>query len=96
MPRVTKASSLSTQELLSRCFPSGDGPAPDKCTLMDMGAGYGGTARVAAKEFGCKVYARVSFNVYATVFVPTDPVNISMETVAFVQQFRRYVLESMG
>ncbi|CAN0442383.1 unnamed protein product, partial [Laminaria digitata] len=55
VPRITKASSLCTHELLSRCFPSGKGPAPDKCTLMDLGSGYGGTARVAAKELGCKV-----------------------------------------
>ena len=57
VPRITKASSLCTQELLTRCFPIGEGPAPDKCTLMDLGSGYGGTARVAAKELGCKVRA---------------------------------------
>lgn len=55
VPKITKASCLSTQELLARCFPAGKGPAPDKCTLMDLGSGYGGTARVAAKEHGCKV-----------------------------------------
>ena len=59
VPRITKASSLSTEELLSRCFPRGGSPAPDTCTLLDMGAGYGGTARVAAKEFGCKVHGGV-------------------------------------
>ena len=57
--RINKASSLSTEELLSRCFPGGGDLALDTCTIMDMGAGYGGTARVAAKEFGCKVYGGV-------------------------------------
>ncbi|CAM9353219.1 unnamed protein product, partial [Laminaria digitata] len=54
--RIAKASSISTQELLSLCFPAGDGSlAPEKCVLVDMGAGFGGTARVAAKEYGCDV-----------------------------------------
>ena len=62
VPRIHRADILATKELLSRCFPGGSGgcPAPDKCTLMDMGAGYGGTARVAVKEFGCEVHDRVS------------------------------------
>lgn len=55
VPRIAKASSVTTQELLSRFFPSDSGFVPDKCTIMDMGAGFGGTARVAAKELGCKV-----------------------------------------
>ena len=55
VPKITKASSICTRELLARCFPSGNGPAPDTCTLLDLGSGYGGTARAAAKEFGCKV-----------------------------------------
>ncbi|CAM9322755.1 unnamed protein product, partial [Scytosiphon promiscuus] len=53
--RITKASSLCTEELLSRCFPTGATPAPSECTMLDMGSGYGGTARVAAKTLGCKV-----------------------------------------
>ena len=61
VPMVAKANTLATQELLSRCFPGRDGDtAPDKSTIMDMGAGYGGTARIAAKEFGCKVLGGVS------------------------------------
>ena len=55
VPKISKASSIATQELLSRFFPSGSGFVPNKCTVMDMGAGFGGTARVAAKELGCKV-----------------------------------------
>ena len=53
--KIMKASSLCTEELLARCFPTGEGPPPDKSTLMDLGSGCGGTARVAAKEFGCTV-----------------------------------------
>lgn len=53
--KISKASSIATQELLSRFFPSDSGFVPNKCTVMDMGAGFGGTARVAAKELGCKV-----------------------------------------
>ncbi|CAM9342480.1 unnamed protein product, partial [Hapterophycus canaliculatus] len=56
--RITKASSLCTEEVLSRCFPAGDGgasPTPSECTMLDMGSGYGGTARVAATKLGCKV-----------------------------------------
>ncbi|CAM9665166.1 unnamed protein product, partial [Ectocarpus sp. 12 AP-2014] len=62
--RITKASSLGTEELLSRCFPagattttttSGEGTLPASgCTMVDMGSGYGGTARVAARTLGCK------------------------------------------
>lgn len=55
VPRISKACSISTRELLSRFFPSDSDFVPEKCTVMDMGAGFGGTARVAAKEFGCKV-----------------------------------------
>lgn len=60
--RIAKASSINTQELLSLCFPSGgDGSlAPDKCTLVDMGSGLGGTARVAAKEYGCDVRGMIN------------------------------------
>eukprot|EP00903_Cladosiphon_okamuranus_P013609 g12674.t1 len=54
VPRITKASSLTTDALLSRCFPEGSPPASES-TMMDMGSGYGGTARVAAKTLGCKV-----------------------------------------
>eukprot|EP00752_Nemacystus_decipiens_P001516 g1487.t1 len=54
--RITRASSITTDELLARCFPKGEGATPpSECTLMDMGSGYGGTARVAAKKLGCKV-----------------------------------------
>lgn len=60
---MAKASFLGTQELMSLCFPSGGGLAPDECTLMDMGAGFGGTARVAAKEYGCKVRGGASCHV---------------------------------
>lgn len=56
VPRITAASSLSTQKLLAHSFPK-DGPSPADCTLVDLGSGYGGTARVAAKELGCKVRA---------------------------------------
>ncbi|CAN0508209.1 unnamed protein product, partial [Scytosiphon promiscuus] len=63
VPRISKASSLSTQELLSRFFASDSGFVPDKCTVMDMGSGFGGTARVAAKEFGCKVPGTPVFRV---------------------------------
>ena len=60
IPKVIRANILATDEVLSKCFPGGQGdPAPDACTMMDMGAGYGGTARVAAKEFGCKVHGGV-------------------------------------
>lgn len=52
MPRTPKASFLCTKGLLSRCFPE---PLPDTGTLMELGCGYGGMARAAAKEFGCKV-----------------------------------------
>lgn len=52
MPRIAKAAFLCTQGLLSRCFP---GTLPDPCTLMELGSGYGGMARAAAKKFGCKV-----------------------------------------
>lgn len=56
VPRISRASALSSEVLLSRCFPAGgDGAAPDKCTLVDLGSGFGGTARIAAKEYGCKV-----------------------------------------
>lgn len=61
VPRITRASSVTTDELLSRCFPEGEGaPPPSECTLMDMGSGYGGTARVAARKLGCKVSLRRS------------------------------------
>ncbi|CAN0358888.1 unnamed protein product [Ectocarpus sp. 6 AP-2014] len=57
--RIKKASSLSTEEILSRCFPSGTNgngaPPSAECTMVDLGCGYGGTARVAAKKLGCKV-----------------------------------------
>ena len=53
--RISKASSISTTELLKRFFPSDCGFDPSKSTVLDMGAGFGGTARVAAKELGCKV-----------------------------------------
>lgn len=52
--RISKASTLVTKSLLSYCFPV-DGPAPASCTAVDMGSGYGGTARVAAREYGCRV-----------------------------------------
>ncbi|CAM9539498.1 unnamed protein product [Pylaiella littoralis] len=55
VPRITKASSMCTDKLLSLCFSDDGATPPSKCTLMDMGSGYGGTARVAAKKFGCKV-----------------------------------------
>ena len=42
------------------CHDRGNGLAPDTCTLLDLGSGYGGTARAAAKEFGCKVGTRPS------------------------------------
>eukprot|EP00904_Undaria_pinnatifida_P006109 jgi/Undpi1/2628/HiC_scaffold_13.g06007.m1 len=54
--RINRANCINTAEVLSVCFPAGgDGPAPSKCVLMDMGAGLGGTARVAAKDYGCDV-----------------------------------------
>lgn len=60
-PRIAKASSINTQGLLSLCFPGGEGSlASDKCTLLDMGSGLGGTARVAAKEYGCDVRGRIN------------------------------------
>ncbi|CAB1120986.1 unnamed protein product [Ectocarpus sp. CCAP 1310/34] len=59
LERIRKASSLSTDELLSRCFPSGTNgngaPPSAECTMVDLGCGYGGTARVATKKLGCKV-----------------------------------------
>lgn len=61
VPKISKASSIATQELLSRFFPSDSCFVPDKCTVMDMGAGFGGTARVAAKELGCKVPRTLHF-----------------------------------
>lgn len=54
VPRITRASDLCTQMLLAKGF-SPEGPRPDECTVMDLGAGYGGSAREAAKQFGCKV-----------------------------------------
>lgn len=63
VPRISKACSISTRELLSRFFPSDSDFVPEKCTVMDMGAGFGGTARVAAKEFGCKVPGTPIFRV---------------------------------
>lgn len=56
--RISKASTLVTKSLLSYCFPV-DGPAPASCTAVDMGSGYGGTARVAAREYGCRVILRL-------------------------------------
>lgn len=60
VPRITKASSLATDELLSRSFPAECTPPPPECTMLDMGSGYGGTARVAAKRHGLKVRERVA------------------------------------
>ena len=54
--KINRASCVNTAEVLSLFFPAGGhGPAPSKCVLMDMGAGLGGTARVAAKDYGCDV-----------------------------------------
>ena len=53
--RISKASYITTTELLNRCFPSEGSFDPLKSTVLDMGSGFGGTARVAAKELGCKV-----------------------------------------
>lgn len=53
--KISQATSLSTKELLSRFFPTDSGFLPDKCTVMDMGSGFGGIGRMAAKELGCKV-----------------------------------------
>ncbi|CAN0541518.1 unnamed protein product, partial [Laminaria digitata] len=56
--RIAKAGAVCTQVLLSWCFPpgsDGDTAHTDKCTLVDLGSGFGGTARVAARELGCKV-----------------------------------------
>eukprot|EP00904_Undaria_pinnatifida_P010121 jgi/Undpi1/6239/HiC_scaffold_20.g08723.m1 len=52
--RISKASYITTTELLNRCFPSEGSFDPSKSTVLDMGSGFGGTARVAAKELGCK------------------------------------------
>lgn len=41
VPLISKSSSVSTRELFARFFPSGSSIAPDKCTIMDMGAGFG-------------------------------------------------------
>lgn len=57
--RLMRASQLATDELLRRCFPPGC-PDPAKMTVMDLGAGTGGTARVAAKRYGCKASAVIS------------------------------------
>ena len=56
VPRIAKASVLASEVLLSQCFPVGsDGIAPSECTRVDFGSGLGGTARMAADEFGCHV-----------------------------------------
>ena len=66
VPRISKASSISTTELLNRFFPSDCGFDPSKSTVMDMGSGFGGTARVAAKELGCKVLRAFILLVFVT------------------------------
>ncbi|CAN0342324.1 unnamed protein product, partial [Ectocarpus sp. 4 AP-2014] len=58
---------LNAEELLARCFPAsangtngtngtnGNGARPtSESTMVDMGSGYGGSARLAAKTLGCK------------------------------------------
>lgn len=40
--------------MLTKAFPS-SGPSSNGSTIMDMGSAHGGTARIAAKEFGCNV-----------------------------------------
>ncbi|CAN0172371.1 unnamed protein product, partial [Ectocarpus sp. 13 AM-2016] len=64
LDRIKKASILNAEELLARCFPAsgngtdgtnGNGASPtSKSTMVDMGSGYGGSARLAAKTLGCK------------------------------------------
>ncbi|CAN0545014.1 unnamed protein product, partial [Ectocarpus sp. 12 AP-2014] len=64
LDRIKKASILNAEELLARCFPasgngtngtSGNGAPPtSESTMVDMGSGYGGSARLAAKTLGCK------------------------------------------
>ena len=64
--RISKASSISTTELLNSFFASDCGFDPSKSTVIDMGAGFGGTARVAAKELGCKVLREFMLLVFVT------------------------------
>ncbi|CAN0504428.1 unnamed protein product, partial [Ectocarpus sp. 12 AP-2014] len=64
LDRIKKASILNAEELLARCFPAsangtngrnGNGAPPiSESTMVDMGSGYGGSARLAAKTLGCK------------------------------------------
>ena len=59
VPRIARASVLTSEVLLSLCFPAGsDGIAPDERNLVDLGSGFGGTARMAAKAYGCHVRLR--------------------------------------
>lgn len=59
--RISRASTLSAQERLRRCFPA-DGPAPETCTIVDFGSGVGGTARLAAKQHDWKVCQCFSYH----------------------------------
>ena len=59
VPRIARASALASELLLSLCFPADRvGNAPNKYTLVDLGSGFGGTARMAAKKYGCQVRLR--------------------------------------
>eukprot|EP00752_Nemacystus_decipiens_P001274 g1270.t1 len=52
--RMKLATKLSTGMLLGKAFPK-DGPSPVGSTIADFGAGFGSTARAAAREYGCNV-----------------------------------------
>ena len=51
--RIRMATTLTTEWFLGNAF--GNGPSPAGSTVVDMGSGFGSTARVAAKEYGCNV-----------------------------------------
>ncbi|CAM9828850.1 unnamed protein product [Discosporangium mesarthrocarpum] len=55
--RIKRASALSTETLLSHCFSKERQYVQDggMIEMMDLGSGYGGTARMAALAHGCHV-----------------------------------------
>lgn len=53
--RIKHAGVITTNVLLEKALPV-TGRSSDGITIMDMGSAHGGTARIAAKEFGCNVW----------------------------------------
>lgn len=81
--RLERAASLGTMEMLKRASPPEGFPSAG-WTMMDMGSAYGTTARMAVKEFGCKVKAFYAVKVTALNAVILNRRHFSIDACSIV------------